>query len=689
MVMKKYIYTFVLLHVFNTSICQKQANIWYFGQNSGLDFNSGIAQVLEDGALSTFEGVSSISDYNGNLLFYTDGMTVYNKNHSIMSNGSGLAGHSSSTQSGVIVPLPLSGTRYLVFTVDYVYNSGDLCFSVVDMSLNGGLGAVVIKNTFLQTSSAEKITAVKHSNEQDIWIVIHERGNNVFRSYLVTKDGVAASSVESHSGPSLGTNGEQGYLKISPDGSTLAMASYHDRRIDVSAFNNSTGQVTHRFGFDYPDATYGVEFSKDSKLLYASVSYDLKQIYQIHLSNQTNILIATLGSALPGALQLGPDGKIYVARYNRPTNATKYLGVINNPDIAGIGCNYVDEAIYLKSGSSTAGLPTFIQSFFDVSLSIEATNSCEKSPSVFNAWISPELQANLDWMLWNFDDPTSHDNTSAVIAPVHIFSSPGVYDVTYTLSAAGIQFSREISVTVWENPPLMLPDSIYFCPGQNATIDAGSGSFLYAWSSLSSASQITVEEPGEYWVRKTNLNGCFSYDTSVVSYYIVPVLDLGPDIMICDSGGVLLNASGFESYFWQNGNSDSTFLVEEPGTYSLEATTYNNCKVSDEILIYPCCEFSLDVPNAFSPNSDGYNDVFKPLISGSSQYKMTIANRWGMIMFTTFDPEQGWDGRYLNSNCPEGVYFVILEYNKCELFGTAFTDRTLGAVTLLRSNPIY
>lgn len=680
---------FVCLFLLALTIsAQKQANVWYFGRSSGLDFNSGSPLVLEDGALNTFEGVSSISDFNGNLLFYTDGMTVYNKNHSIMSNGSDLAGHPSSTQSAVIVPLPLSGTRYLVFTVDYVYNPGDLCYSIVDMSLNGGLGAVVTKNTFLQTSSAEKITAVNHGNMQDIWVVIHERGNNVFRSYLVTKDGVAGTSVASYTGPSLGTNGEQGYLKISPDGSKLAMASYHNRRIDVSTFNNSTGSVTYSFGFNYPDATYGVEFSKDSKLLYATVSYDLSEIYQIHIDNQTSTQIATLSSALPGALQLGPDGKIYVARYLRPTNSTKYLGVINNPEVAGTGCNYVDEAIYLRSGSSTMGLPTFIQSYFDVSLSIEATNSCENTPSQFNALLSPDLQANLDWMLWNFDDPASPENTSAVSAPVHIFSSPGVYDVTFTMSAAGIQLSRNITVTVWENPQLALPDSISFCPGENTTIDAGAGSFQYAWSNLSASFQITVDSPGNYWVRKTSSDGCFSIDTSMVKVYHVPELDFGPDVMLCNDDGILLQSSGFEFYTWQNGRTDSTFLVTEPGIYSLEATTYDNCKASDEIMIYPCCEFSLEFPNAFTPNSDGYNDVFKPLISGSSQYKMTIANRWGTVLFTTFDPEQGWDGRYLNSACPEGVYFVVLEYNKCELFGTAFTDRTMGAVTLLRSNPI-
>lgn len=88
------------------SSAQNEGNIWYFGASAGLDFNSGVPIALTDGQLNTGEGCSSIADNNGDLLFYTDGMTAYNKNHTIMPNGSGLLGNSSSTQSGIIVKKP-------------------------------------------------------------------------------------------------------------------------------------------------------------------------------------------------------------------------------------------------------------------------------------------------------------------------------------------------------------------------------------------------------------------------------------------------------------------------------------------------------------------------------------------------------------------------------------------------------
>lgn len=126
------------------SYAQKEANFWYFGEYAGLNFGLGVPVALTDGALDTGEGCSSISTGSGNLLFYTDGTTVWNKNHQVMENGTGLHGHSSSTQSGLIVPNPSNTNIYYIFTVDAKDNNlfYGLQYSVVDISANGGLGRV-------------------------------------------------------------------------------------------------------------------------------------------------------------------------------------------------------------------------------------------------------------------------------------------------------------------------------------------------------------------------------------------------------------------------------------------------------------------------------------------------------------------------------------------------------------------
>jgi len=171
---------------------QNEGNIWYFGENAGLDFNGGTPIALTDGMLNTFEGCATISDNNGDLLFYTEGMVVYNKNHVLMPNGSGLLGHSSSTQSSIIVKKPASSTIYYIFTVDgSTGNGGGLNYSEIDITLDGGLGDVnANKNINLIPFTCEKVTAVVHQNGSDFWIISPELNTNIIYSFLLTSSGL-------------------------------------------------------------------------------------------------------------------------------------------------------------------------------------------------------------------------------------------------------------------------------------------------------------------------------------------------------------------------------------------------------------------------------------------------------------------------------------------------------------------
>ena len=108
-----------------------------------MDFNPGNPVPLTNGAMTTTEGCAAISDAStGQLLFYTDGITVYNRNHVTMTNGTGLMGNFSSTQSSIIVPHPGQSNLYYIFTVDDVGGANGMRYSVVDMNQSGGFGAV-------------------------------------------------------------------------------------------------------------------------------------------------------------------------------------------------------------------------------------------------------------------------------------------------------------------------------------------------------------------------------------------------------------------------------------------------------------------------------------------------------------------------------------------------------------------
>lgn len=357
-------------------LAQKEGNIWYFGDHAGLDFNSGKPAAILNGQINTLEGCATISDHNGNLLFYTDGITVWNRNHKIMTNGTGLYGHSSSSHSGVIVPRPGSNNIYYVFTVTEVANPFGINYSEVDMGLSGGLGAVTAKNIQLITPALEKITAVRHASLNAIWVVMHTFDDNNFYSYLVTSSGINMNPVISSCGRAVTTpNFCRGCMKVSADGHKLAMAHSWMDMVELFDFDNVTGIVSNPVTFTGFNAKgpYGIEFSPSGKLLYVGEWYDGINIYQYNLTSAdipgSRITIGSDSGTNIGALQLAPDGKIYVAVEHQA-----FIGAINDPDLPGNACNFDLRAVYLQGKYSLLGLPTFIQStfsepyFFDLSI---------------------------------------------------------------------------------------------------------------------------------------------------------------------------------------------------------------------------------------------------------------------------------------------------------------------------------
>lgn len=366
------LFIFSLFLTLNAAWAQKQANIWYFGERAGLDFTSGKPVPLTNSMLSTMEGCATLSDTNGNLLFYTNGVSVWNREHKRMPNGNRLMGHRSSTQSAVIVPRPLNPNIYYIFTADLQSQLYGLRYSEVNMTLQKGLGDIAKKNNFLVSPVSEKLTAVKHRNNTDYWVIAHKWNSNSFNAYLVTAAGVSRQPVVSTVGtPHKGQNQEAiGAMKVSPDGKKLALALWRDsNKFEVFDFDNKTGRLSNPIGFDHYDEAYGVEFSPDGTKLYGTtngIGNIPPQIWQFNLLGskqailESATLIAVSKADKIGSLQLGPDGKIYLAQEKQ-----NHLGVINHPNAPGLGCNYVDEGQMLGEEShSELGLPNFVQSYF-------------------------------------------------------------------------------------------------------------------------------------------------------------------------------------------------------------------------------------------------------------------------------------------------------------------------------------
>jgi hypothetical protein len=188
---------YFLISFISVSNAQKELNNWMIGYKAGLSFNNGATIPQFNSAMTYDEGSSTISDKNGNLLFYTDGVTVWNRNHQVMQNGNSLAGYYESTQPALIVKQPGSETIYYIFTTQSLY------YSIVDISLDGGLGAVTVKNVSMTNIIiGARVTAVKHCNQKDIWIIARSlglAGLSQFVSFLLTNNGISTNPVISAS----------------------------------------------------------------------------------------------------------------------------------------------------------------------------------------------------------------------------------------------------------------------------------------------------------------------------------------------------------------------------------------------------------------------------------------------------------------------------------------------------------
>ena len=318
-----------------------------------------------------------------------------------MVNGTGLGGGWSTTQSALIVMLPGSSALYYVFTIQDQSMAGNFSYSIVDMSLQSGAGQVTVKNVLLTTNVTEKLTAVKNISGSNAWVLTHERGSNNLQSWLLTSSGIAASPVVSACGDSVILNDDYiGQMKFSPDGTKIGATFFTGNFVNLFDFDAASGIVSNARHLSIPNAfygAYGLEFSPSSQFLYAT-PLTASGIYQwdVTLSSQAaiNSSMQQIGSApggFSGAMQLGPDNKIYIAEYN-----VSSLGRINQPDNPGTTCNYIAGNVSTGSATVTLGLPGYILAASSTPLPVTLLSFSGKVNGATNilSWITASEKNN-------------------------------------------------------------------------------------------------------------------------------------------------------------------------------------------------------------------------------------------------------------------------------------------------------
>jgi len=261
-----------------------------------------------------------------------------------------------------------------------------------------------------------------------------------------------------------------------------------------------------------------------------------------------------------------------------------------------------------------------------------------------------------------------------------LVSQPGWYWLR--IFNNGCSATDSIFVSAKSSPVLNLGKDTVLCEGRQLLLDVGSPGATYLWQDGSTGPTYSVNAAGQYSVN-VNENGCDTVARISVAYTKKPVIDLGSDTTVCFPRQLTLNVyAPYATYQWQDGSTNASYTVSKEGVYKV--WTKNTCGISiDSIAVkYTDCACSWDVPNAFTPDGNGRNEVFRPLFRCFyTGYRIQIFDRWGKMVFQSQDINEGWDGRYKNAPQSTGVYAWMLEYKDML---TGKIEKQTGTVILLR-----
>lgn len=592
---------------------QKQAEVWYFGEKAGVDFRSGTAIPLVDqNVMNAFKATSSICDSVGNLIMFTDGKRVWDRTFALMPNATGLAGDLGATQPCIIVPWPGDSSLYYIFTLDILkftdsvtYTTRGLTYTAIDLKLRDGLGDATssILNAPLMSPVCQKLTAVKHKNDKFFWVIAHEWNSNKFYAYLITGAGIdppVISAVGSiHGGNSKDANNAVGYLKASPDGTKLALAITQNKVIEIFNFNNETGVISNPQS--YTTTVAGVN------------------PYGIEFSPDCRFLYATL-------FEIG--GVEFPARPSFIYQFDLKNGLINPVT--------VDSVAGVRVAAMQLGT--------DGRIYLSRTNNLSSKRDSLEVIYNP----NRPGTECNFNLLSNIAGSRfPLLGRKSIYSLPNI-----------VQSFVHVPPFTWDS--VCHGDITRFQITNTANIDSVTWEFGDGGSSNVIMPTHAYANPGAYWVKLTGkFNGQAFTDSVKVTNYPKPPISLGDTILLYSGSTINLHADGgFMEYLWSTGSIDSIVTVGRQGSYWAQIKDINCCINSDTTFVKV---FEYFIPNAFSPNGDGVNDVFR--VNGLYKniiFSMMIYDRWGQLVFQSDDVDIAWDGTYGGQVCPPESYVWVV-----------------------------
>jgi gliding motility-associated-like protein len=681
----------------------RQAENWHFGQELSISFSSGTPVPTSPSAMDGFEGVVSMSDTNGNLLFYTNGGgrvspvgtdpdlvqntgIIWNRNHEVMYDMRGLEGGGfSARQSAIAMPAP-SGEDgiYYLFTMEETEFNADsvvvsqplgrgLSYFVIDMNLNGGLGRVSTADQRVYIPAYEALDATPMADGSGYWIICHNANdiNPLFVVIPLTAAGVGMPVEYS-------TRPVGGKLEFSPDGSML----FH--RGILFAFDNATGIVGTELA-EFPGVTAQAAcFTPDSRFLYATedrpvlgeiiVRYDLRdfstQAIERLRTSTDHIVIAT------APFQIGPNGNIYfveqtivAGNMDQSLYGLSEITCVSSPDPS-VNRYLVPLEQDAENPFLPQTLPNFVDAIFatpplvdTIRLAADTIYGCDAALII--------LHTRETGLAYSWSDGSSADSL--------LVSAPGTYCVTITQECTPVVDCREVRYESTATNPMLTGSEDRGCEGVYCMADLGItldveevivvisrpnplGSPIPVFLDTFPDGVVAFPKPEEgqnlsFIIRTINcglliLRPAFDFpEDDRFRPEFLSVADQDP----CNGRDFTLEVTNpgslaIESVRWEDGDTENprTFIAEFGATYPV--TVFNECGDAIELVydgadITEFCECEDRVPELITPNRDGTNDIFR-LFSNcpAEDYTLIIFNRWGQPIFSSTNQDDHWDG---------------------------------------------
>lgn len=657
----KAVFLATTLLFFTTVIhAQLQNTNWCFGQNAGLKFTGSTISGYSSSIVS-YESAATLSNrHTGDLMFYADSWRVWNANHVLMPNGkyTGSDTISTTAQGAHIVPSLTDTNKYYLFTLSDLSKTGTLYYSIVDMSLNGGLGDVIPSQKAIVIDSVMTEAMASTAVCNKVWLATLKRTNE-FNLYAITKAGLNLTPVISPAGYQYSSSAIS-TLKFSPDGTKIAIATYDGNElvsyVAIHDFDNQTGKVTNGRLIDTTAGVsyYGCEFSPDGNRLYIG-GYPKHEVYQFDLTQPTTTAITASKKLLIkdtfntlAAIQMGPDSNIYVAKYG-----TKKLDRISNADALYPACVYTRDAVTLDYGNVRLGLPQRV--VYPLGYSQDPFTSMTDTTLCITEPITLSAPAGFTDYKWSNNSNNTSISTNA----------PGTYWVSYKQGCD--EYTDSFTITEPEVTVSINNDTV-ICTGDTITLTANASQpgSKYLWNTGATTNTTRTSEAGNYSVQVSYLN-CTATDDMNLSYLPVNDIELGADSQLCDGDVLQLpryaTVAEGSQYLWSNGSTDSIYNVTTAGWHYVTVTDV--CATITDSIYFSLRNCHLFFPDVFSPNGDGVNDIAKLLgdVNGVTDYDLSIFNRWGEKLFTTQDVQSGWNGNAKGIPADISTYYYLIRFN--------------------------